>query len=316
MKYIILAYSNDVTFDKPRQLVEVNGEPLVKRTIRLLKENGINDILITAKDKRFDNLGATKYEPLHNSYDYVNHTGYWIDAFPIELLNEPICFVWGDVYFSENAIKKIVETKTKSTLFFCAYNNNSNKYIKEHDEPLAYKVVDYELFKEKIKEIKKLKDQGKCCREPIVWELYRLIHNQDINEHIMTTDYVAINDESCDVDSVSDLEKIKEKLEANTKGGNKMVKCVVLEEFTLGRFDELKNIKRAKIDTYGRLYVNDEFECSEEIAKYLTGENVLKKTVVKIIEVEPVVEKLEAPKIKLEIVDEEVKPKKKKFHKK
>lgn len=213
MKYVILACSNDKTFDIPRQLVEINGEPLVKRTIRLLKENGVEDILITAKNEMFDNLGAKRYEPMDNSYDYLNGTGYWIDAFPKELLNEPVCFVWGDVYFSENAIKTIVKTQTDSTLFFCTYNNSDSKYIKHHDEPLAYKVVDYELFKNKIDEVKRLKDEGVCCREPIVWELYRVINGIWINEHKMTENYVAINDESCDIDSKEDLERIKEKVE-------------------------------------------------------------------------------------------------------
>ena len=47
MKYIILAYSNNPGFEVPRQLTKINGERLVERTIRLLKENGVNDILIT-----------------------------------------------------------------------------------------------------------------------------------------------------------------------------------------------------------------------------------------------------------------------------
>ena len=153
----------------------------------------------------FDDLGATRYEPLNNDFDYIKRTGYWLNAFSVELMNEPVCFIWGDVYFSENAIKTIVETETDSTLFFCTYQNKSPKYIKEHDEPLAYKVVDCELFKKHIEIVKKRKDNGECCREPIVWELYRDIHGLYINEHVMTDDYIAINDESCDIDSEEDL---------------------------------------------------------------------------------------------------------------
>lgn len=209
MKYIILAKSNDKTFDIPRQLVEINGEPLIVRTIRLLKENGVKDILITANDKRFDNLGAERYECDTNNFDYIKRTGYWLDAFPFELMNEPVCFIWGDVYFSERAIKEIVELEGKDDLFFCTYKNDSSKYIKKYDEPLAYKVINCERFKEHINKVKKLKDEGKCCREPIIWEVYRSIHNQDINQHIMTTDFVAINDESCDIDSREDVELLK-----------------------------------------------------------------------------------------------------------
>ena len=86
MKYIILADSS-VGFEMPRQLSVIKGEPLVQRTIRLLKQNGVKDILITSHDKRFDNLGATRYEPLNNDYDPLASQGYWLNAFPIELIN-------------------------------------------------------------------------------------------------------------------------------------------------------------------------------------------------------------------------------------
>lgn len=88
-----------------------------------------------------------------------------------------------------------------------------------------------------------------------------------------------------------------------------MIKCVVLEEFTLNDYDKLKNIKRSKIDTYGRLYVNDEFECDEAMAKYLTGGNDKGKVVVKIIEVK------EEPKLKSEAkkVEEHIIPSKEKI---
>ena len=283
MKYIILSDGSPEGFKTPRQLSEINGEPIIKRTIRLLKENGITDIIITSHDKRFDNLGVERYEPKYNDWNYKDKTGYWLSAFPIELLNQPITFLFGDVYYSENAIKTIVNTKTKENLFFCTYENKDKRYIKHHDEPLAYKVVDYIMFKEHIDRVKRLKDEGKCCREPIVWELYRSINNQDINVHVMTNNYIAINDESCDIDTFNDIINLEEKL-----GGNKMIKCEVIENFTLGEFQKISNLKRATSkEKEGCLYVGDTFECDEEMAKYLTGGNDKNKIVVKILEVIP-----------------------------
>ena len=209
MKYIILANSNDKTFDIPRQLIEINGEPLVVRTIRLLKENGVNDILLIASDERFDGLGIERYIPTNSDYDYATGKGYWLNAFPFELMNEPVCFIWGDVYFSENAIKTIVNTETDSTMFFCSFENKDPRYIKKWDEPLAYKVVDTDTFKNGITEAKRLYDEKATWRQPIVWEVYRVIHGQNINVHQMTTDYIAINDESCDIDCKQDVELLK-----------------------------------------------------------------------------------------------------------
>jgi NDP-sugar pyrophosphorylase family protein len=210
MKYIILANSSSENFDIPRQLLEINGKPLIERTIGLLKENGIEDILISASDERFKKYGEV-YTP-GDKYKYGKGKGYWLNAFPYELLKEPVCFIWGDVYFSEEAIKRIVNTEAKKDLFFCSYKNNDKRYIKKWDEPFAYKVKDPENFKKHIEICKKAKDDGTAVREPIIWEVYRSIHGLDINKHIMTDDYVPINDYTCDIDAIDDLEKIKEAL--------------------------------------------------------------------------------------------------------
>lgn len=67
-----------------------------------------------------------------------------------------------------------------------------------------------------------------------------------------------------------------------------MVKVEVIEKFTLKEFGKIKNLKRGTAnDKYGELYTTDTFECDEEMAKYLTGNNALNKVVVKVIEVEP-----------------------------
>lgn len=83
-----------------------------------------------------------------------------------------------------------------------------------------------------------------------------------------------------------------------------MIKVEVIEQFSLKDFDKLVNLKRGTTkDKYGELYVTDTFECTEEMAKYLTGDNALRKIVVKVIEV--------VPEKEMENVEEE-KPKKKK----
>ena len=77
-----------------------------------------------------------------------------------------------------------------------------------------------------------------------------------------------------------------------------MIKLQAIQDFTLERFDELKNIQRVGKDIKGKLYENDKFECEEDLARYLLGENPIKKVVVKIIEVEPKKEIAKNEKIK------------------
>ena len=79
-----------------------------------------------------------------------------------------------------------------------------------------------------------------------------------------------------------------------------MIKVEVIENFTLERFDELKNIKRTAIEEKGKLFFGDSFECTKEMCDYLLGNNPKGKTVVKVIEVVPEV-KEETEKVKTEV---------------
>ena len=81
-----------------------------------------------------------------------------------------------------------------------------------------------------------------------------------------------------------------------------MIKCEVLKEFTLSRFNELENIKRKNYAKEGRLYKEDTFECSKEMVDYLTGNNKNNEVVVKVIEILP----KEEPKVTIEKVIEPV----------
>ena len=86
-----------------------------------------------------------------------------------------------------------------------------------------------------------------------------------------------------------------------------MIKCKVIENFTLEKFNQLENVKKVETRKGNEFGVGDTFECTEKMADYLTGNNALNKTVVKVIEVKP--EQVEKVKI-------EQKPKSKKHGKK
>lgn len=305
MKYIIMCGGNYKTYwETPRQLMKIKDEVLVERTIRQLKENGITDISISTNNKEFDYLGVPilKHE---NSYrtEGKELLGYWCDAF--YLTDEPTCYIFGDVYFSDEAIKTIINTDTDDIEFFASMPPFAINYPKNHVEPFALKVVDTDHLKSAIQKTKQLEDEGKFWRKAIMWELWTVIKDVPLqkgpDDYIYN--YVAINDYTSDIDRQQDIAKLEKYIE----GGLKMVKVKVVREFTLGRFDELKNLVRNNPDRNedGRLYEKDEFECNQIMADYLTGENKYKQEFVKILEVIP-----EEPKVEEKAeVHEEVKPK-------
>ena len=203
MKYVIMCggWYGDGT---PRQLWKINGEEIVARTIRLLREAGADDIAISTHDERFAHLGVPI---LHheNRFDVRRQHCTWIDAFYPAW--EPICYVFGDVAFSPEAIQEIVNTDTDDIEFFASAPPFSSEYIKPWAEPFAFKVVDQEKFGRCLHIVQVYYIENRWKREPIAWELWQVIKGTHIN-YINYNNYHAINDYTCDIDSASELERI------------------------------------------------------------------------------------------------------------
>lgn len=197
-----------VQWEKPRQLTELAGEAIVARTIRLLKECGVEDIAISSNRIEFAEFGV---ELLRHTNKYVGYgksnNGLWTDAF--YLMDEPVCYLFGDVVFSPEAIKTIVETKTEDIEFFASAPPFSPMYTKRWAEPFALKVVNTEHLKSAIAKVKELHSQGKFSRNPIMWELWQVIKDTPINK-LIYDNYTAINDYTCDIDSEEDIKKFKQ----------------------------------------------------------------------------------------------------------
>ena len=192
MKYIIMA--GRPGGEVPKQLLKVDGEHIICRTIRLLKHYGVTDIAISTQDDRFKQLGL----PILRH----NNVGPWINAFyPTD---EPVCYVFGDVVFSEEAIQTIVTTETEDVEFFASAPPFALNYPKRWAEPFAFKVVNQKHFKESIEKVKEGLRENKWRRDPIAWELWQVIKDTEWNK-IDYTNFTIINDYTCDVDEEADL---------------------------------------------------------------------------------------------------------------
>lgn len=210
MKYIIMAGGHYEQWETPRHLLKIKGEPIIGRTIRLLRENGIEDIAISSDNPVFDrfDVPVLKHENSYYSRAYNDSDGYWCDCFyPME---EPACYLFGDVVFSPAAIRKIIETETDSIEFFASARPFAKEYPKDWIEPFAFKVQNQILFRKYIEEMKARADE--CWRIPIAWELWALIKGRRIDIDDRTVDYTVINDYTCDIDSKREIRKIERRI--------------------------------------------------------------------------------------------------------
>ena len=215
MKYVIMCGGKYWNWPVPKHLTMIKGEPLVARTIRLLRECGIEDIAISANDSRFAPFGVPLL--VHSNRYYLPEGSDaltpWLDAF--YPMNEPVCYIFGDVVFSPEAIRTIVTTETDSVEFFASAKPLADIYPKHWAEPFAFKVVDTERFFKAIEQTKKLDEEGQFKRQPVSWELWQVIKGTPLNK-VDYTNYTVINDYTCDIDKPEDIKLFERILKHRT----------------------------------------------------------------------------------------------------
>ena len=201
MKYIIMCGGPN----SERPLFKIHNESIVARIIRLLRENGVKDIAISTNDDRYN--FDFDVPILHHDNSLSWDDFYWLKTY--YPMTSPVCYVHGDVYFSPEAIKTIVETETDSIEFFASAPPFSRQYKKPWAEPFAFKVQDAKRFFDAVALCRELDEKGYFKRKPpITWELWQIIKGTPLNI-IDYTNYTAINDYTVDIDTEEDARLIE-----------------------------------------------------------------------------------------------------------
>lgn len=205
MKYIIMCGGK---YAYRKQLTMINGECLVARTIRLLQECSVKDIAISSNDSIFEQFNVPVLHHENRFKANVPNGGYWVDAF--YPMNSPVCYLFGDVLYSPEAIRTIVQTKVEDVMLFASAPPFTKDYIKPWAEPFAFKVTNTHHFKDSVHLCKKWQDIGLFNRVPIAWELWQVLKDTQLNV-IDYKNYVIINDYTCDIDCEADLHLFEER---------------------------------------------------------------------------------------------------------
>lgn len=192
MKYIIMADGKGTRWNNyhniPKHLIEIDGETLLARTVRLLRENDARaDIVITSHDPRYEVPGARRYEPQNNHLE--------IDRFTEELIADDVCFLYGDTFYSESVIQKIADTPAEKLLFF----GNERSIV-------AIKVADGALFRQHVDRVRALFLAGKI-EKCIGWQVYQSFEGLPFSEKTIAADYILIQDGTEDFNSPADYNR-------------------------------------------------------------------------------------------------------------
>lgn len=179
----------------PKHLVKINGVTLLQRiTSTILQYDKDAEVIITTHNKAYETEGATLYEPKSNELE--------IDRFTRELIGDDICFMYGDTYYTEEAIKQIVEAEVDDLLFFGAKRSI-----------VGIKVKNGDIFKHHFERVRQLYLDGKI-KQCIGWQVYLSFQNQDLplDERVIKDKFILFEDNTNNFNTPEDLQQFADEL--------------------------------------------------------------------------------------------------------
>lgn len=207
-----------LTEDTPKALVKVNGEPMMERQIKLLKEKGIDEIIVVTGylHEKFDYL-ADKYgvKLIYNDKYDVYNNGYTMYIIR-EYLKESY-ILEGDVYLTNNFLK----TDLKDSTYFSGikedFNNEWILKFNENNNLLDIQIGDgrdyimsgvsywtkddSKIIREELEEI--VREKG---FDNLLWDN---IVKDNLDEFNINIEKINSND-WFEIDSIEDLQKAEE----------------------------------------------------------------------------------------------------------
>lgn len=186
--------------ETPKHLAEINGEPILYRTVRLLRERGIDPIVTT----RWEGQWSPLFREFVSTPNDLEIDRVWGNREHI-----PCIFLYGDCYYTEQAINIILADKHDWWFFGRSKGNES----KSHGEMFAIKANDYVLSKcENLRE--SCRKSGKRC---IGLTLYDKCAEKRGEHWSSKSNWTEIDDGTDDVDSLEEFKKLSHRLKPKPK---------------------------------------------------------------------------------------------------
>ena len=172
--------------NRTKHEISFDGETLIERTVRLIRENAPSALItVTSHKPDLKTAGARRYEPKNNVLE--------IDRFTAELIGDDVCFLYGDVLYSEQAIKTIAESRGKEPVLFFG----------SRESICAVLVGDGELFRSLYLEVRRRyveKEIGECKG----WQVYHLYAGLPLGGRSIGKSYVLLDSFTRDFNSPDD----------------------------------------------------------------------------------------------------------------
>ena len=187
MKYVIMADGNMTRWTAengvPKHLLVFAGETLLQRLVRQLHAADRDcRIIITSHNPSYEVAGAVRYEPRNNRLE--------IDRFTWELIEDDVCFLYGDTYYSDAAVAYICGNTPAEPLHFVGTNRSI----------VAVVARSAEVLRHHIDHAREAFLNGSCddCRG---WQVYQSYAGLPLGRPCVGGSFTRLQDETCGFDT-------------------------------------------------------------------------------------------------------------------
>lgn len=178
----------------PKQLIEIEGETLLKRIVRQVRQFEPNaEIVISSSDSRHETAGARRHEPLVNEIE--------LDRFVDELLIDDTCFLYGDTFYTDEAVLAIANAGDTALSFFGDVRSIAGVSCK-----------DAARMREHLHVVREAYLSGKITN-CIGWQVYQSYSGQLYEPLSIGSNFVSLAGEVAGFNSPEDLREFMDRLE-------------------------------------------------------------------------------------------------------
>ncbi len=176
-----------------KQLLPVDGVPLLDRTIQQLWSRGVADIWIVTNEPELMHPQVNVYSP-----DVENGSAVGLSSYELWSFNFTTILLLGDVYYTEEAIDAILGHPAHSWTFFCRFGYNPDGSL-GGGEGWAVKFRPAHIS-EYIRTLDLLSGRQDLPTKHF-WQHYRMINRADPEKHEDLGNRVIIDDLTEDFDT-------------------------------------------------------------------------------------------------------------------
>lgn len=188
---------------RPKQLLEIGGETLLGRIHRQLASHRIDDAIVVGRDPLLRQGNWIVFEP--ESFRWTVETLLSTQ----ELWRGSVVVLLGDVFYSDAAMRKILNSKKDLSVFG---RKGANTFTNTKWGELFAIRFGSHSYSNVVHHIMKSMDHAESGGRGKIWEFYYSAVGFDLNQSKTVTEsrvFVSINDYTDDIDSPDDYSQLE-----------------------------------------------------------------------------------------------------------